>query len=724
MQQSGQFLFDRKKKAFFLTSNVKQMAALTTYPLSHAKPITAVTTISEFPQNPKTLILQQCKNARDLNQIHAHLIKTRLVHSPVVMENLLESAAILLPNTMGYADSIFRRIDEPDSSAYNVMIRGLVYKKSNHDAIVLFKKMKENSVRPDEFTFPSILKACSRLGALHEGEQIHSQILKCGFNSNGFIQNTLIHMYASCRELEVARRVFDGMPQKDVWTWNSMLAGYSKNENWEEVVNLFREMQKSGAGFDEVTMISVLTACGRLADVELGHWISEYIEANELKGNLALITSLIDMYAKCGQVDTARGLFDQMDQRDVIAWSAMISGYSQANRCREALDLFHEMQKTNVEPNEVTMVSVLYSCSVLGALETGKWVHFYIKKKKMKLTVTLGTALVDFYAKCGWIDSSIEVFNKMPSTNVFSWTALIHGLASNGQGKMALEYFHVMREKNIHPNDVTFIGVLSACSHAGLVDEGRKIFISMSRDFGIEPRIEHYGCMVDIFGRAGLIEEAYEFIMNMPMQPNSVVWRTLLASCRAHKNVKIGEESWKQIIRYQPAHSGDYILLSNIYASVGRLEDAIRVRNQMKERGIQKAPGCSLIELDGEIYEFFAEDKMCPYSKEVYNATEDMMRQIKSAGYVANVADARLDAEEDDKEASVSHHSEKLAIAFGLIRTAPGTTIRISKNLRVCTDCHNATKIISKVFKREIVVRDWNRFHHFKEGSCSCNDYW
>lgn len=586
--------------------------------------------------------------------------------------------------------------------------------------------MCENSVQLDEFTFPSVLKACSRLGALREGEQIHAQIMKYfGFNSDGFVQNTLIHMYASCGELEIARNVFDEMPRRDVMTWNSILAGYAKNGRWDEVVRLFREMQELGVEFDEVTLISVSTACGRVADLELGEWIDEYVDANGLKGNLALITSLIDMYGKCGQVDTARRLFDQMDRRDVVAWSALISGYSQVNRCREALDLFKKMQEANVEPNEVTMVSVLYSCAALGALETGKWVRFYIKKKKMKLTVILGTALIDFYAKCGSIEGSIEVFDKMPSRNVFSWTALIQGLASNGQGKKALEYFKLMQEKNIDPNDVTFIGILSACSHAGLVDEGRKLFISMSNDYGIEPRIEHYGCMVDILGRAGLIQEAYEFIKNMPIQPNAVVWRTLLASCKAHKNVRIGEESLKNVIRLEPAHSGDCILLSNLYASVGRHDDALRVRNQMKEKGTNKtAPGCSLIELDGEIYEFFAEDNRHPHSKEVYNATEDMMRKIKSAGYVPNVTDARLDAEEEDKEASVSHHSEKLAIAFGLIRTSPGTTIRVSKNLRVCTDCHNATKLISKVFKREIVLRDRNRFHHFKQGSCSCNDYW
>ncbi|XP_030493391.2 pentatricopeptide repeat-containing protein At1g08070, chloroplastic [Cannabis sativa] len=700
--------------------------ALTTHPFfSPSKTPTAITTISEFPQNPKTLILQKCKTTKDLNQVHAHLIKTRLLHSPLIAENLLESAAIILPDAMDYALSVFRQLDKPDSAAYNVMIRGFIYKKSNHEAILLFREMCESLVQPDEFTFPSVLKACSKLGAQSEGEQIHARIIKSGLGSDGYIENTLIHMYASSGDLEVARKVFDKMSHRHVMSWNSMLAGYAKNELWDEVVKLFRKMLELGCEFDEVTMISVLPACGRVADLELGEWISEYIEANRLKGNLALITSLIDMYAKCGQIDTARRVFDEMDRRDVVAWSAMISGYAQVNRCREALVLFKEMQKANVEPNEVTMVSVLYSCSVLGALETGKWVHFYIKKKKMKLTVTLGTALIDFYSKCGLVESSIEVFNKMSMRNVFSWTALIQGLASNGQGKKALEYFKLMQQNNVVPNDVTFIGVLSACSHAGLVDEGRKYFLSMSNDYDIEPRIEHYGCMVDIFGRAGLIEEACEFIQNMPIQPNAVVWRTLLASCRVHKKVEIGEESLKNIIKLDQPHSGDYILLSKLYSSIGRDDDALKVRNQMKENGIRKAPGCSLIELDGVMYEFFAEDKGNPNSMEIYNATEDMMRKIKSAGYVPNTADARLDAEEDyHKEASVSHHSEKLAIAYGLIKTAPGTTIRISKNLRVCTDCHNATKIISKVFKREIVVRDRNRFHHFKEGSCSCNDYW
>ncbi|GFQ06160.1 pentatricopeptide repeat-containing protein at2g02980 [Phtheirospermum japonicum] len=570
------------------------------------------TKTASFPENPKTFILEQCKTIKDLKQVHAHLIKTRLLHRPAVAEPLLESAALLLPvPTIDYALSIFSSLEKPDPSAYAIMIRGFTKLQSPEKSILLFRQMIEHSVRPDEFTFPGVLKACSKLRALKEGEQIHAHVVK-----NGLMRND------------------------------------------------------------------------------------------------SLMTSLVDMYAKCGRVDTAFEVFDKMFKRDVVAWSAMISGYSRSNRPKQALALFQDMQNSKVEPNEVTMLSVLSSCAVLGALRTGEWVHSYIKKKKLKLTINLGTTLVDFYAKCGCVERAIEVFDKMPSKNIWTWTALIQGLASNGRGQTSLHYYNSMLGEKVKPNDVTFIGVLSACNHAGLVDEGRKYFVSMKRDFGIEPRIEHYGCMVDMLGRVGLIEEAYGFIKNMPIKPNAVIWRTLLASCRVHKNVEIGEEALKHAVRLEPAHSGDYILLSNLYASIGRLEDARKLRNEMKILGIKKLPGFSYIELDGIVHEFLAEDKRHPQSLEIYKAVENMMERIKMAGYEPDKVQARLEAD------------EKLAVAFGLIRSTPGDTIRISKNLRICTDCHNATKIVSKVFGREIVIRDRNRFHHFKDGLCSCGDFW
>ncbi|XP_071711958.1 pentatricopeptide repeat-containing protein At1g08070, chloroplastic-like [Rutidosis leptorrhynchoides] len=697
-----------------------------TVPISPAKiTTTKPLLITQFPANPKPLILEKCKTVKDLNQIHAHLIKTRLINEPLVAENFLESAAIILRHQpIDHALSVFNQLHDPNASAYNVIIRGLTLKHLPNDAIFMFKKMKENDVQCNEFTFPCVLKACSKLRALEEGKQIHGQIMKLGFVNCGFVENSLVNVYANCGQVGVARKVFDGMSERDVYSWNALFSGYTKSGCWKEAVALFRCMLEMNEKFDEVTLVSVLTACGRVGDLDLGEWIKEYVDINGLKKNLTLVTALVDMYAKCGCVDKARSLFDEMIRKDVVVWSAMISGYNQANRCKEALSLFHDMQKTNMEPNEVTMVSVLSSCAQLGALATGKWVHFYIKKKKLPLTVTLGTALLVFYAKCGSIENLIEVFETMPSKNVLSWTVLIQGLASNGQGKMALEYFDTMREKNLKPNDVTLIGVLCACSHAGFVDTGRDLFVSMSRDFDIQPRIEHYGCMVDILGRAGLLDEAYQFIQNMTMKPNAVIWRTLLASCKVHKDVTIGEQCLNRITKLEPAHSGDYLLLSSLYASVGRLEDAIRVRNEMKVNGIKKTPGCSSIELNGVIHEFFSEDNAHPESNIIYNATETMINEIKLAGYVPNISDARLEAEDYDKETSVFHHSEKLAIAFGLIKTSFGTPIRISKNLRVCTDCHDATKVISKVYNREIIVRDRTRFHHFKDGLCSCNDYW
>ncbi|CAL5068496.1 unnamed protein product [Urochloa decumbens] len=662
-------------------------------------------------------------------QLHAALIKSgELPASPKSFHSLLEAAAHgASPAQLAYAVRLFRLGPRPPLSApcYNVLMRAFHRAGHPEDALHLFVEMLvDASVCPDQHTVACVLKSCSRMHALDVGCGIQAYAIKRGLMLDRFVLSSLIHMYASCADVAAARLLFDAVEEKGVVMWNAIIAGYFKNGDWKEVVELFKGMLEVGAPFDEVTLVSVATACGRIGDAKLGRWIGGYVEEKGMLRNRNLVTALVDMYAKCGELAKARRLFNGMQSRDVVAWSAMISGYTQTDQCQEALALFSEMQVAEVEPNDVTMVSVLSACAVLGALETGKWVHSYIRKKQLPLTVVLGTALVDFYAKCGCIDSAVEAFESMPAKNPWTWTALIKGMASNGMGKEALELFSSMCKASIEPTDVTFIGVLMACSHSYLVEEGHQHFDSMTRDYGIQPKIEHYGCVVDLLGRAGLIDEAYQFIRTMPIEPNTVIWRALLSSCAVHKNVEIGEEALKQIISLDPSHSGDYILLSNIYASVGRWKDAAMVRREMKDRGIQKTPGCSLIELDGVVFEFFAEDSDHPQLREIYKKVEEMIDKIKMAGYVPNTADARLDVDVCEKEVSVSHHSEKLAIAFGLMKLRPGVTIRLSKNLRVCTDCHSATKLISKVYNREIVVRDRNRFHHFKDGSCSCNDYW
>lgn len=662
-------------------------------------------------------------------QLHAALIKSgELAASPKSFHSLLEAAADGASQAqLAYAVRLFRLGPRPPISApcYNVLMRAFLRAGHLEDALHLFVEMLDSaSIWPDQHTVACVLKSCSRMCALDAGSCVQAYAVKRGLMVDRFVLSSLIHMYASCGDVAAARLLFDTVDEKGLVIWNAIIAGYLKNGDWKEVVGMFKGMLEVGVPFDEVTLVSVATACGRTGDPKLANWIGGYVEEKGMLRNRNLVTTLVDMYAKCGKLGEARRLFDRMQSRDVVAWSAMISGYTQADQCQEALALFSEMQVSEVEPNDVTMVSVLSASAVLGALGTGKWVHSYIRMKRLPLTVTLGTALVDFYAKCGCIDSAVEAFESMHVKNSWTWTALIKGMASNGRGREALELFSSMCKASIEPTDVTFIGVLMACSHNCLVEEGRQHFDSMTQDYGIQPRIEHYGCVVDLLGRAGLVDEAYHFIRAMPIEPNTVIWRALLSSCALQKNVEVGEEALKQLISLDPSHSGDYILLSNIYASVGRWKDAAMIRRKMKDRGIQKTPGCSLIELDGVVFEFFAEDSGHPQLREIYEKVDEMIEKIKMVGYVPNTADARLDVDECEKEVSVSHHSEKLAIAFGLMKLRPGTTIRLSKNLRVCTDCHSATKLISKVYNREIVVRDRNRFHHFKDGSCSCNDYW
>ncbi|XP_066346625.1 pentatricopeptide repeat-containing protein At1g08070, chloroplastic-like [Miscanthus floridulus] len=664
---------------------------------------------------------------RYLTQLQAALIKSgELTASPKSFHSLLEAAAAS-PTLLPYAVSLFRLGPRPPPSTpcYNVLMRAFLHAGHPEDALPLFVEMLgAASACPDQHTVACVLKSCSRMCALDVGRGVQAYAIKRGLMADRFVLSSLIHMYASCRDVSAARLLFDAVEENGAVMWNAIITAYLKNGYWMEVVEMFKGMLEVGLAFDEVTLVSVVTACGRIGDAKLGKWVAGYVDEKGLVRSRNLMTALIDMYAKCGELGKARRLFDGMQSRDVVAWSAMISGYTQADQCQEALALFSEMQLAGVEPNNVTMVSVLSACAVLGALETGTWVHSYIRRKRLPLTIILGTALVDFYAKCGCIDKAVEAFESMPVKNSWTWTALIKGMATNGRGREALELFSSMRKASVEPTYVTFIGVLMACSHSCLVEEGRRHFDSMTQDYGIKPRAEHYGCIVDLLGRAGLVDEAYQFIRTMPIEPSTVIWRALLSSCAVHKNVEIGEEALKQIISLNSRHSGDYILMSNIYASVGQWKDAAMVRKEMKDRGIEKTPGCSLIELDGVVFEFFAEDSDHPQLREIYQKVEEMIDRIKMAGYIPNIADVRLEVDEHEKEVSVSHHSEKLAIAFGLMKLDPGATIRLSKNLRVCTDCHSATKLISKVYNREIVVRDWNRFHHFKDGTCSCNDYW
>lgn len=354
----------------------------------------------------------------------------------------------------------------------------------------------------------------------------------------------------------------------------------------------------------------------------------------------------------------------------------------------------------------------------------GKWLHSYINRNNLGLNVMVGTALVDMYSKCGDLESAEYVFDKMPTHDVVAWNAMIMGFSMNGQSRKTMEFFKHMKNEAMRPDDVTILGVLCACVHAGLVDEGHKCFDSISKELGLRPKLEHYGCLVDLLGRAGLLNEAYEVIQSMPMAPHTGVWGALLSACKIHKNVDLAEVAIEHLIELDHKDGGYLAIMSNIYANARRWNDVSRVRDLMIKKGIGKLRGCSSIEIRGEIHEFGVEEKIHPRAKEIHYMIDEISNRLKMAGHVCSTNEVFFDVEEEEKEKALYFHSEKMAVAFGLIATDKGTVIRIVKNLRICDDCHGSIKLISGIFEREIVVRDRSRFHHFKEGSCSCGDYW
>lgn len=539
-----------------------------------------------------------------------------------------------------------------------------------------------------------------------------------------FVKTSLVCLYAKCGRLNDAHQVFDEIPERNVVSWTAIICGYMEDGRFGEAVDMFRRMLEMDLRPDSFTLVRVLSACSQLGDLTNGESIHRYIEERDMGSNVFVATALVDMYAKCGTMDKARRVFDGMAERDVVTWSAMITGYSSNGLPKEALDLFFKMQAENLRPDCFTMVGLLSACARLGALELGNWASGLISKNEFLSNPVLGTALIDLYAKCGCMPRAWAVFQGMKERDVVVWNAMMTGLAMAGHWNIAFGLFAQMEKLGVWPDGNTFLGLLCSCTHAGLVDEGGRYFNSMDRIYFLPPRIEHYGCMVDLLGRAGLLYEAHQLIIDMPMEANAVVWGALLGGCRIYRDTHMAEYVLKRLIELEPQNAGNYVLLSNIYASSGRWDDAANLRRVMKEKGIQKTPGCSWIELDGVVHEFRVGDRSHPLSEKIYLKLNELAKQLKAVGYVPMTELVLFDVEEEEKEHSIGHHSEKLAIAFGLISTTPTDPIRVVKNLRVCNDCHTAIKLISKITGREIIVRDNNRFHCFKEGSCSCKDYW
>ncbi|KAM1030469.1 hypothetical protein EV1_033962 [Malus domestica] len=579
------------------------------------------------------------------------------------------------------------------------------------------------SLEADRTLYNKLLHRCTQTAQLKQARIVHSHILTSQFKDDLPIRNTILHMYVKCGSLDDARNLFNQMPHKDLVTWTALISGYSQHDRPQDALVLFPEMLRHGLEPNQFTLSSLLKASGAVSDDNHGRQLHTYCFKYGLDSNVYVGTALVDMYARCGHMDESQLVFDALDTKNEVSWNALIAGHARKAQGEHALRLFWKMLREGFKPTHFTYSSVLTACASAGSLEQGKWVHAHMIKSVVTLVAFVGNTLLDMYAKSGSIEDAKKVFDRMVRRDVVSWNSMLTGYAQHGFGKETVQRFEEMLRIGIQPNDITFLCVLTACSHAGLLDEGQYYF-DLMKQYNIEPQVSHYVTIVDLLGRGNLLDRAEKFIREMPIEPTAAVWGALLGACRMHKNIELGAYAAERSFELDPHDSGPHVILSNIYASAGRWIDAAKVRKMMKEGGVKKEPACSWVDIENAVHMFVANDDAHPQRVEILRMWEMISMKIKEIGYVPDTSHVLFYVDQQEREVKLQYHSEKLALAFALLNTPPGSTIRIKKNIRVCGDCHSAIKFVSKVEGREIIVRDTNRFHHFRDGSCSCGDYW
>ncbi|KAK2967525.1 hypothetical protein RJ640_001633, partial [Escallonia rubra] len=584
--------------------------------------------------------LENSKSIRQFKQTHLQIIINGLQDYTFLVPKLISLSSNLI--SIDYAVKIFRNSQLPNVVAYNTMIKCFIG-KTHKDALHTYNHMRLSSISPNSFTFTFLLRCFESFEYLQDGLGVHGHVVKLGFDSSVFVLNTLLDFYAKCSQtLDFACRVFEEMPEKDVVTWNTMISAYMDIGEIDSAIKLFESMPERNI----VTWNSVIGGLSKCGSMELARSVFERMpERNEVSWNsmvsgyvkvgdvgsavsmfnampvktIVSCTTIISGYMMNGDVELARKVFDHMPAKNVVSWNAMIAGYVHNHMFDQALSLFHHMLiDGKCRPDQTTLVSVVSACTHLGSLEHGKWINFYLRKKKVDLSVPLGNSLIDMFAKCGDVEDARAVFDQMAKRCIVTWTTMISGLAVNGHCVEALSLFERMLLEGLKPDDVIFIAVLSACTHGGLVEEGKRIFGQMVHEFDIKPRIEHYGCMVDLLGRAGKLEEAVSFIESMRLEPNVVIWATLLCACKIHGDGELFESVTRKMLEKEPSHFSYLPLITSLSSSVGRRQDAMSFRKAMKNQGIEKVPGCSSIQIADGVHEFTAKDVRHVERKEIY----------------------------------------------------------------------------------------------------------
>lgn len=554
---------------------------------------------------------------------------------------------------------------------------------------------------------------------------MHALIYKHGFLTDTFVATALLDTYAKCSHVFLAEKVFDDMSHRNLVSWNAMIVGFLKNKLYGRAIALFREVlcRHDSLDPDQVTFSSVLSACASVFDLEFGMQVHGNIVKRGLIALVYVNNSLVDMYCKCGSFDQATTLFCAAGDRDVVTWNVMIMGCVHNEHFEQACGYFHAMKREGIVPDAASYSSLLHASASIAALTQGTLIHNEVLKTGHMKNACVSSSLVTMYGKCGNLFAAYRVFQETDDRNVVCWTAMIAACHQHGCANEAIELFEEMLKDGVAPEYITFVSVLSACSHTGKVDDGFKYFNSMANIHRIKPGPEHYACMVDLLGRVGRLEEAWNFIESMPIKPDSSVWGALLGACGKYGHVEMGREVAERLFKLEPDNPGNYVLLSNIYTRHGMLDKADEVRRLMGINRVRKETGCSWIDVKNRTFVFTVNDRSHSRTHEIYEMLQKLKELIKKRGYVAETQFA-TNTVEGSEEQSLWCHSEKLALAFGLLVLPAGSPVRIKKNLRTCGDCHTVMKFASEVFQREIIVRDINRFHRFTNGSCSCRDYW
>ncbi|CDP02643.1 unnamed protein product [Coffea canephora] len=619
-----------------------------------------------------------------------------------------------------FAHQLFDQIPQPDLVSYNTLISAYADRGDTLPALQLFRRIRLMGLDMDGFTFSAAVNAASDNNSLIQ--QLHCLAVLGGFDSYASVNNTLITWYGKNGFIDEAKKVFYGMEEiKDEVSWNSMIVAYGQHKEGSKALSLYQEMVRRDFSVDMFTLASVLTAFTSMEDLFGGLQFHAQLIRMGFHQNPHVASSLVDLYAKCrGSILDCRKVFEEIPDPDLVLWNTMISACSQNGEFyEEAVACFKEMQMSGHRPDDCSFVCVLSACSNLASPSQGRQIHALVVKADIPSNLlAVDNALIAMYSKSGNLQDARKVFNQMPEHNSVTFNSIIAGYAQHGLGKESLLLFEQMLESDTAPSSITFISVLCACAHTGKVEEGQKYFKMMTQKFRIEPEPEHYSCMIDLLGRAGQLKEAEKLIETMPHDPGSIGWGSLLRACRTHGDMELAEKAAKKCLQLDSSNAVPYVMLAHMYASAGRWEEVAKARKLMRDKQLKKKPGCSWIELDKRIHVFLADDSSHPMINEIYDFWEEMSKKMRQAGYWPTV---RWKGEETARQ---GYHSEKLAVGFALLTTKEGDPILVVKNLRICEDCHNAIKVISAITGREITVRDCYRFHFFKDGHCSCADFW